>query len=98
MRIALILGMVFGPLAVVALNIEPDLKAAQSRSPIPPGSIPDNPLRPREEGLEGSWNYDESEEVSAWFQSVRAPLTSPFLIEYRLAGIQVMLPSASLLS
>lgn len=83
MRVALILTAVFGPLAVMALNIERDLKAAwpQPRVPSTPGSIRgglrqrNNPLQARDAGSNGG-DYDYEDGVSAWFQSVRAPLTS----------------------
>ena len=81
MRVALIFGMVFGPLAVMALNIERDREAVGPRSPMIPGSIrgelrqPNKPLRAREFGSPAR-NYTEGGNVSAWFQSVRAPLTS----------------------
>lgn len=81
MRVALIFGITFGPLAVMALNIERDLKAVGPRSPKIPGSIrgksrqPNNPLRARVDGS-GTGEFSAGTEVSAWFQSVRATLIS----------------------
>ena len=69
MRVTLILAMVFGPLAVMASNAKGDLKAAHPGSAVTPGSNrggkrqSNNLLRARDD-------------VSARFQSVRAPLTS----------------------
>ena len=82
MRVALIFGVVFGPLAVMALNTERNLKAAHPGYTLTPASIRGGTRQPNNL-LRAKRNNDDN--VSAWFQSVRAPLTSsPTSISHRI--------------